>query len=139
MKTLAKATIHSLTELDDFTKSLVSVVKPGMICLFYAEMGAGKTTFVKSFMSHLGIDSITSPTYTLINEYHSNPPVYHMDLYRLESEAAIDSLDLEYYFSQSQYLFFIEWAEKLIDINFPHIAISITQQDSKRVIDVSLR
>ncbi len=62
-----------------------------------------------------------------------------MDLYRLESEAAIDSLDLEYYFSQSQYLFFIEWAEKLIDINFPHIAISITQQDSKRVIDVSLR
>ncbi len=139
MKTLAKATIHSLTELDDFTKSLVSVVKPGMICLFYAEMGAGKTTFVKSFMSHLGIDSITSPTYTLINEYHSNPPVYHMDLYRLESEAAIDSLDLEYYFSQSQYLFFIEWAEKLIDINFPHIAISIAQQDSKRVIDVSLR
>ena len=139
MKTLAKATIHSLTELNDFTKSLVSVVKPGMICLFYAEMGAGKTTFVKSFMSHLGIDSITSPTYTLINEYHSNPPVYHMDLYRLESEAAIDSLDLEYYFSQSQYLFFIEWAEKLIDINFPHIAISITQQDSKRVIDVSLR
>ncbi|MBA94760.1 MAG: tRNA (adenosine(37)-N6)-threonylcarbamoyltransferase complex ATPase subunit type 1 TsaE [Rickettsiales bacterium] len=139
MKTLANATIHSLTELDDFTKSLVSVVKPGMICLFYAEMGAGKTTFVKSFMSHLGIDSITSPTYTLINEYHSNPPVYHMDLYRLESEAAIDSLDLEYYFSQSQYLFFIEWAEKLIDINFPHIAISITQQDSKRVIDVSLR
>ena len=139
MKTLAKATIHSLTELDDFTKSLVSVVKPGMICLFYAEMGAGKTTFVKSFMSHLGIDSITSPTYTLINEYHSNPPVYHMDLYRLESEAAIDSLDLEYYFSRSQYLFFIEWAEKLIDINFPHIAISITQQDSKRVIDVSLR
>ncbi|MBA95608.1 MAG: tRNA (adenosine(37)-N6)-threonylcarbamoyltransferase complex ATPase subunit type 1 TsaE [Rickettsiales bacterium] len=139
MKTLANATIHSLTELNDFTKSLVSVVKPGMICLFYAEMGAGKTTFVKSFMSHLGIDSITSPTYTLINEYHSNPPVYHMDLYRLESEAAIDSLDLEYYFSQSQYLFFIEWAEKLIDINFPHIAISITQQDSKRVIDVSLR
>ena len=139
MKTLAKATIHSLTELDDFTKSLVSVVKPGSICLFYAEMGAGKTTFVKSFMSHLGIDSITSPTYTLINEYHSNPPVYHMDLYRLESEAAIDSLDLEYYFSQSQYLFFIEWADKLIDINFPHIAISITQQDSNRIIDVSLR
>ena len=139
MKTLAKATIHSLTELDDFTKSLVSVVKPGMICLFYAEMGAGKTTFVKSFMSHLGIDSITSPTYTLINEYHSNPPVYHMDLYRLESEAAIDSLDLEYYFSQSQYLFFIEWAEKLIDINFPYISISIIQQDSSRIIDVSLR
>ncbi|MAQ63966.1 MAG: tRNA (adenosine(37)-N6)-threonylcarbamoyltransferase complex ATPase subunit type 1 TsaE [Actinobacteria bacterium] len=139
MKTLAKATIHSLTELDDFTKSLVSVVKPGSICLFYAEMGAGKTTFVKSFMSHLGIDSITSPTYTLINEYHSNPPVYHMDLYRLESEAAIDSLDLEYYFSQSQYLFFIEWAEKLIDINFPYISISITQQDSSRIIDVSLR
>ena len=139
MKTLAKATIHSLTELDDFTKSLVSVVKPGSICLFYAEMGAGKTTFVKSFMSHLGIDSITSPTYTLINEYHSNPPVYHMDLYRLESEAAIDSLDLEYYFSQSQYLFFIEWAEKLIDINFPYISISIIQQDSSRIIDVSLR
>ncbi|MBH38198.1 tRNA (adenosine(37)-N6)-threonylcarbamoyltransferase complex ATPase subunit type 1 TsaE [bacterium] len=139
MKNLAKETIHSLSELDGFTKSLVPILKPGTICLFYAEMGAGKTTFVKSFMSHLGVMDSSSPTYTLVNEYGSSPPVYHIDLYRLESEAAIDSLDLEYYFSQSQYLFFIEWAEKLIDIKFPHIAISITQQDSNRIIDVSLR
>tara|TARA_B100000427_G_scaffold323383_1_gene326742 strand:- start:7698 stop:8117 length:420 start_codon:yes stop_codon:yes gene_type:complete len=138
MKKFPKTTIRSLSELDVFTKSLLPILKPGNICLFYAEMGVGKTTFVRSFMSHLGVTDISSPTYTLVNEYDSIPPVCHIDLYRLESDSAVDSLDLDYYFSQSQYLFFVEWAEKLVDINFPFISITMTQEDSNRIIDITL-
>ncbi|MBI60474.1 tRNA (adenosine(37)-N6)-threonylcarbamoyltransferase complex ATPase subunit type 1 TsaE [bacterium] len=137
MTKLNKVTVSSLTELNDFTKSLVPTLKPGTICLLYAEMGAGKTTFVNSFMTHLGVDTVSSPTYTLVNEYHSSPPVYHIDLYRLESDHAVDSFDLDYYFSQTRYIFFVEWSERLSHIDFPHLAISITRENENRLITIT--
>jgi len=139
MKKSSKFIITSLEDLDTFTLNLVSELSPGTICLFYADMGVGKTTFVRSFMSHLGVYDVSSPTYTLVNEYASNPPVFHFDLYRLESKSSVDLLDLDYYFSQSQYLFFIEWAENFSEVTFAHLAITMTQEGSDRVILLEYR
>ena len=117
MKTLAKATIHSLTELDDFTKSLVSVVKPGSICLFYAEMGAGKTTFSQGFALGLGInESVISPTFKLVSEYHGKRALNHIDCYRLESSSDFLNIGGENFLNTSDGITIIEWADRIKDI-----------------------
>ncbi len=88
---------------------------PGDIVLLYGDLGAGKTTLVQGICRGLGLSPelpVRSPTFTLINEHEANHPIYHIDLYRLESMADIENLGLE------EYLFgdgitLIEWAEKL--------------------------
>lgn len=76
-------------------------------------MGAGKTTFVNAICKALGvIDSTSSPTFSIVNEYQS--PVgalYHFDFYRLKTEEEALDLGYEEYFYSTQYCF-VEWPEK---------------------------
>ncbi len=85
--------------------------------LLEGDLGAGKTTLVQGIGEGLGItDSIVSPTFTLINEYlEGRLPLYHLDLYRLESEE-VKALNLESYWEGVEFelgIVAIEWAERL--------------------------
>ncbi len=85
------------------------------IFLFYGELGAGKTTFIKHFCRLLGVtDTVQSPTFSIVNEYRTGEEdlVYHMDLYRMESAGEIQDLGLEEYLYSGRYCF-IEWPEKM--------------------------
>ncbi len=75
---------------------LAGSVGPGDIILLYGELGAGKTAFVRGLARGLGgaPDEVTSPTFTLIQEYHGRVPLYHVDLYRLEP-LEVDDLGLD--------------------------------------------
>jgi tRNA threonylcarbamoyladenosine biosynthesis protein TsaE len=89
----------------------------GSVILLEGDLGAGKTTLVQGIGEGLGIiDSIVSPTFTLINEYHEGRiPLYHLDLYRLES-AEVEALNLESYWDGVEFplgIVAIEWAERL--------------------------
>ncbi len=89
--------------------------KPSKIIVFNGEMGVGKTTFIKALGAELGVtDTMSSPTFSLVNEYHTNTGeiIYHFDFYRikLESEALDMGID-EYLYSDN--FCFIEWAEKI--------------------------
>src|SRR6266436_5639494 len=77
--------------------------KPGWIIGLVGDLGAGKTQLVKGFAQGIGISSrVQSPTFTLVHEYIGGRlPLYHLDLYRLEDEAAIRSAGLEQYVYQS--------------------------------------
>lgn len=88
-----------------------------MILLLFGDLGSGKTTFVQGLGAGLGIvESISSPTFTLINEYlEGRIPLYHVDLYRLEM-SQVDSLELEesYYGGETLTgVLAIEWAERM--------------------------
>ncbi len=74
------------------------------------DLGAGKTTFVKGMAEGLGLDPqlVTSPTFTIINEYG---PLIHVDLYRLEKKGEMEALGLEEYLAPDRILV-VEWAEK---------------------------
>jgi len=104
------------------------------------DLGAGKTTFVKSFMKDIGsIDLVNSPTFSIVNEYESNRGVvYHMDLYRLESIEELLDIGFEEYIDSGE-LCIIEWPE----IAFPIlkdscILISITLNDeNERIVKIS--
>ncbi len=86
--------------------------QPQAICLFYGEMGAGKTTLIKAICEGLGIDPVhvISPTYTLVNIYPGRVSVYHVDLFRLDEPDAMLQLDRDDWVNSSG-LTLIEWPE----------------------------
>ena len=104
--------ITTLDDLDQFTKQVATSLTPGTIFLLNGEMGAGKTTFVGSVCKHFGFHDVSSPTFSIVNEYKTSPPIYHIDLYRCETSQSLDSIDLEHYLKKSSHVLFIEWAEK---------------------------
>ncbi len=94
-------------------RKLGKSLKPGDVVCLYGDLGAGKTTMVKGIASTQGIDErdITSASYTIIAEYETDTPFYHIDLYRINQNEASD-LGLDEYLN-SNGISVIEWAERL--------------------------
>ena len=94
----------------NFAESLI----PGAIVLLYGELGSGKTAFVRGLAGALGVkpSDVSSPTFTLIQEYRGRVTVNHVDLYRL-SGAEIDDLGLEELTTDNS-IVVIEWADRLV-------------------------
>ncbi len=85
---------------------------PGDALLLCGGLGAGKTTLTQGVLWGLGSDEYArSPTFVLVNEYEARLPLYHMDLYRLESFDELDDLGLEEYFFGDG-MCVVEWADK---------------------------
>jgi len=105
---------HSALETFRYGHRLTEVFRAGDIIALSGELGAGKTTFVKGLANGLGIpDEITSPTYTLIHEYRGGRlPLYHIDLYRLDSVQQALDIGIEDYLP-SDGITVIEWADKI--------------------------
>jgi len=109
--------VKSLEELKDATEQLISFSGSEKIYLFYGEMGAGKTTLIKSLCESLGTkESVTSPTFSIVNEYQGeSAKIYHFDFYRLKNQSEALDLGYEEYFYSGNYCF-IEWPEKIPDL-----------------------
>lgn len=104
---------HSERETIEFACRLGAGLCAGAVVLLSGELGTGKTAFVRGLAEGLGIDpdEVSSPTFTLIHEYHGRLTLYHADLYRL-SEREAGELGLEE-LASGQGVVAIEWAEKL--------------------------
>jgi tRNA threonylcarbamoyladenosine biosynthesis protein TsaE len=119
----------SASETIRIGKSIGSRLLPGDVVALVGELGAGKTQFIKGLAAGVGIGNptyISSPSFTLINEYPGEIPFYHIDLFRLEREKEAEELGLEDYF-QGGGITAIEWADKIIsllpkEMLFIHIA-----------------
>ncbi len=95
-------------------KRFASALKAGDVVALYGDLGSGKTQFVKGVCAGIGVtEHVTSPTFTLINEYrnHGGIPLFHLDLYRLRSFDEVLSLGIEEYLDDDG-VSMIEWAEK---------------------------
>ena len=106
---------HNHKETLAFGERLGQCLKPGDIVLLFGDLGAGKTTLTQGLCRGLGMiksEYTRSPTFTLVNEYNGNIPIYHIDLYRLDSFPEIEALGLEECL-YSNGVSIIEWAEKL--------------------------
>ena len=107
------------------------------IFLFYGDMGAGKTTFIKSICQKLGVDdTVSSPTFSIVNEYASPAgPVFHFDFYRLKTETEAMDLGFEEYLYSGNYCF-IEWPEKVPNLLPDHavnVRITITGDQERQL------
>ena len=95
-------------------QSLARQLKAGDIVLLQGDLGAGKTTFVKGLAKFFKVapKKVNSPTFVIMNYYKGKFPLYHFDLYRLETPQAIDTLDFDEYF-YGEGISLIEWPERL--------------------------
>ena len=98
-----------------FAASLARVAQPGDLVCLWGDLGAGKTVFAKGFGAGLGVrDTILSPSFVLMGEYAGRLPLFHIDLYRLESARdAIDGGLLDD--RQAAGVVLIEWPDRLAD------------------------
>jgi tRNA threonylcarbamoyladenosine biosynthesis protein TsaE len=106
---------HSADETIAFGRLLASDLAPPLLVLLRGDLGAGKTTLVKGIAEGFGAasaDQVTSPTFTLVHEYRSPCVVlYHIDLYRIDSERDLGTLALDDLLAPDSILL-IEWGEK---------------------------
>lgn len=101
-------------------RRLGATLGPGDVVACYGELGSGKTCFIQGLAEGLGVEGpVTSPTFILIGEYRGRLPVFHVDLYRLESLEEILTLGVEECL-YGQGVTLIEWAEKLEPLLPPH-------------------
>ena len=118
----------------------------GEILLLSGALGAGKTIFVKGLASALGIDKeeVTSPSFTLVNPYRARLLLYHIDLYRLDSNAsAAHAVDLDELLTNENAVIVIEWAERLGNYPLPEtvwrIGISGEGEDPRKISIIKSR
>ena len=113
MATIESVVTQSEQETGAVGEKLATTLAPGTFVLLYGDLGAGKTAFVRGLASGLGADpaQVSSPTFVLIQHYRGRVPLTHVDLYRLESAAAIDDLGLEELVENG--VLAVEWAERL--------------------------
>ena len=115
---------HSAQETIQLGRRIGSMLQPGAVIAMEGGLAAGKTTITKGIAEALDIaDTITSPTFTLISEYEGRLPLYHMDVYRLDSSEDFINLgaeDLIY----GKGVSVIEWSERIKD-ELPPCAINL--------------
>ena len=109
----------------NFAKKLASKLQIGDIIVLSGELGSGKTKFTEGILEYFNLqDEISSPTFTIVNEYHSNNlPIYHFDVYRLEDENEFIEIGGEEYFDKG--ICIIEWGE-MIENLLPNEYIKIS-------------
>lgn len=127
--------------LPGFSRRILEFAGDKRIIAFYGSMGAGKTTIIKAVCKVLGaFDLVSSPTFTLVNEYKTNTgeSIYHIDLYRIKKAEEVFDFGIEEYLSSGSYCF-IEWPEKA-EYFLPSetVMVRITVGDNQeRILDIS--
>jgi len=107
--------VHSLADLPAVADYVLNLTKKYPIVLFHGEMGAGKTTLISKMIEQVGgFDRVSSPTFSLVNEYllPNNDKIYHFDFYRIKSEEEALDIGLYEYFDSGK-ICLIEWPSKI--------------------------
>ncbi len=126
---------YTLAELPVVASKIISTIQNKTV-LFYAEMGAGKTTLIKEIIKQLDVtDTVNSPTFSLVNEYLSknNILIYHFDFYRIENEDEALDIGIDEYFNKNTWCF-VEWpqnVENLLPLEAVSIRIDILDEETR--------
>ncbi|MGV6831746.1 MAG: tRNA (adenosine(37)-N6)-threonylcarbamoyltransferase complex ATPase subunit type 1 TsaE [bacterium] len=131
---------YTLDNIQLIAKQLIPLFD-SKIVLLYGEMGSGKTTLTKSLLNELGCkDEITSPTFSLVNEYKIDDGLaYHFDMYRINHFEEILDIGFEDYLASNAWIF-IEWPEK-IDVLLPNLTVKLYVKivnNRSRALDLEL-
>ncbi|MBA4251305.1 MAG: tRNA (adenosine(37)-N6)-threonylcarbamoyltransferase complex ATPase subunit type 1 TsaE [Chlorobiaceae bacterium] len=103
--------IFSESETEKIAADFSKILAPSDLVCLNGSLGAGKTFFVKKICSSLGYDSVSSPTFAIVNEYNFQKKIYHFDFYRIKKNLEIIDIGFEDYLNDSDAIIFIEWAE----------------------------
>jgi tRNA threonylcarbamoyladenosine biosynthesis protein TsaE len=135
----------SLADISRAAQDLWQWADGSRVFAFSGSLGAGKTTFIHALCDYLGVrDTVSSPTFALINEYrfpHENEEriIYHMDWYRLRDAAEAIDAGMEEALNNQDAICFVEWPEKAPGLlNLPHVHVHIeTVNETERALSAS--
>ncbi len=128
---------YALKDLAEVAKEIIAVAKNKTL-LFYGQMGVGKTTLIKEFCKQLKVlDNISSPTFSLVNEYQTatEAKVFHFDFYRIEDEEEALDIGVEEYFYTNNWCL-IEWPENienLLPLDAVQIQLTILEDGQRNI------
>lgn len=132
-----KLEVNTLEKLPAAASAFITAFNGKKVFLFEAQMGAGKTTFIKELCRVLGVvDNMSSPTYSIVNEYTGAiDTIYHFDLYRVKNLNECLDIGMEEYLYSGNYCF-IEWPE-IANSLYPEDAVKVTIriENEKRIIE----
>ena len=125
---------YNLAQIDEAVDYILKHTK-SKVLLFYGEMGAGKTTLIKSLAKALkSEDKVASPTFSLVNEYHTpHENIYHFDFDRLEDENEALDIGIEEYLNSNNWIF-IEWPQNVssfLEKEFQKVDISVKDEKTR--------
>jgi len=134
-----KIIITDKSRLKEAARRFLEETAGNRIFAFYGQMGSGKTTIIKAICREMGVtDTVTSPTFTLVNEYvrPGDVPVFHFDFYRIKKLSEVLDFGIEEYFDSSSPCF-MEWPELIEPLLPPEtLKLSVTvMADGTRVIE----
>ena len=116
---------HNVTETEDLGRRLAAHLHSGDVIAFFGGLGAGKTAFTRGVAAGLGCTGrVTSPTFTIVNEYDGPIPLFHFDMYRLSSEDELFDIGWEDYLSRPG-ICAVEWSEQVAGA-LPPEAVRVT-------------
>ena len=116
-----KIPLRSKTDTERLGRAIGQVLRGGEVIALTGELGAGKTCMVRGIAQGVGLSSeeVSSPTFTIIQEYASHPSIVHVDLYRLNDPSEIEDIGLSSYFD-TNHVVIIEWADRAKKIQLPN-------------------
>lgn len=123
---------YSYEDTQKIAAQIADTLNGGEFIAMYGDLGAGKTAFVQGLAKALGVKNhITSPTFTIVNEYEGRLPLYHFDVYRISDPDEMYEIGYEEYI-ESDGVCIVEWAELIEDI-FPgrYSKITILKDEEK--------
>ena len=127
---------NSPAETERLGAALARVLQPGAVIAYRGDLGAGKTAFTRGLARGLGVkESVTSPTYTIVNEYLSGSmPLFHFDMYRLGSEDELFDIGWEDYLERGG-VCAVEWSENIWGAMEDAIVVTISRldEDTRRI------
>ncbi len=134
-------TSNSAAETEELGERLATELQAGEILAFRRGLGTGETAFVRGIARGLGItDPVTSPTYTIVNEYEGRLPLFHFDLYRLGSLEELEDIGWEDYLRRGG-VCCLEWSENVPEITQEATVVTICrgETDEQRIITIQRR
>lgn len=108
--------VASENETAKIAKEFSKVLFPGDIVLLNGYLGSGKTFFVKRICSQFGINTVSSPSFSIVNEYHNGKKIVHFDFYRIKKIEELYDIGFEDYLMDDEAIVFIEWANMFAEI-----------------------
>lgn len=125
---------HSPEQTESWAHSFANSLIGGTTIALIGELGVGKTVIARGIGKGLGVmESVISPTFNYVLEYSGRLPLFHADLYRIESAATFTAMGLDEYFDRDG-IFLIEWAERVLDL-LPDSALLITIDETENPTD----
>ena len=114
MKIMVKIYLEDESKTKEIGYKLGNLLTPGSVICLIGDLGAGKTTMTQSLAKALEVDDyITSPTFTIVNEYEGKMPLYHFDVYRLDDISELENIG--FYEYTEDCVSIVEWADKFPD------------------------